>query len=193
VLTINFHNTDSTNILLNLAVNLTLLTTIGLAALFDIKERRIPNWVILFGLIAGLVLGAFRGGTHFIFNVSGFFAGILALMIPFAFGWMGAGDVKMFAAMGALIGYKPLPRVFFYSCLVAGVIALIAMGLGQARQISFKNFWNDCKFMFLTLGIRLPNNKRIDSGSYSVPWGVAIGAGTIMAYYVDPSGSWAGF
>ena len=179
--------------MLNLALNLTLLATVGLAALFDIKDRRIPNWIILFGLTGGLVLGAFQGSTQFIFNVSGFFAGILALMIPFAFGWMGAGDVKIFAAMGALIGYKPLPRVFFYSCLVAGIIALIAMGLSQARQISFKNFWNDCKFMFLTLGIRLPNNKRIDSGSYSVPWGVAIGAGTIMAYYIDPSGSWAGF
>jgi prepilin peptidase CpaA len=178
---------------LNPVLNFTLVTTVSLAAWFDIKERRIPNWINLFGLIAGLFLGAFQSSTQFIFNLTGFFAGILALMIPFAFGWMGAGDVKFFAAVGALLGYKTLPRVFFYSCIVAGIIALIAMGLGQARQISFKNFWNDCKFMFLTLGIRLPNNKRIDSGSYSVPWGVAIGAGTIMAYYVDPSGSWAGF
>jgi prepilin peptidase CpaA len=178
---------------LNLALNFTLLAIVSLAALFDMKERRIPNWIILFGLIAGLVLGAFQSGTQFIFSVSGFVVGILALMIPFAFGWMGAGDVKLFAVMGALIGYKPLPRVFFYSCIVAGIIALIAMALGQARQISFKHFWIDCKFMFLSLPAGLPNSALRDSGGYSVPWGVAIGAGTIMAYYVDPSGRWAGF
>jgi prepilin peptidase CpaA len=178
---------------LNVALNLWLLTIIGLAALFDIRERRIPNWVILFGLIGGLVFGAFQSSTQFLFSVTGFVAGILALMIPFAFGWMGAGDVKFFAAVGALLGYKTLPRIFFYSCIVAAVIALIAMALGQVRQISFKHFWNDCKFMFLSLRIGLLNSTAVNSGRYSVPWGVAIGAGTIMAYYLDPSGTWAGF
>ena len=179
--------------MLNLALNFTLLATAGLAALFDVRERRIPNWVILFALIVGLLLGAFQSSTQFIFSVTGFVAGILALMIPFAFGWMGAGDVKFFAAVGALLGYKTLPRVFFYSCIVAGIIALIAMALGQARQISFKHFWTDCKFMLLSLRIGLPNSTALDSSRYSVPWGLAIGAGTIMAYYFDPAGTWAGF
>ena len=178
---------------MNLVLNLTLLATIGLAALFDIRERRIPNWIILFGLIAGLVLGAFQSSTQFVFNTTGFFVGILALMIPFAFGWMGAGDVKLFAVTGALLGYKTLPRVFFYSCIIAGIIALVALALGQARQISLKHFWIDCKLMFLSLPAGLPSSTPRDSGVYSVPWGVAIGAGTIMAYYVDPSGRWAGF
>jgi prepilin peptidase CpaA len=155
-----------------------LFAVIGGAAFFDIKERRIPNWIILFALTVGLLLGAFQSSTQFIFSVTGFGAGILALTIPFALGWMGAGDVKFFAAVGALLGYKTLPRIFFYSCIVAGVLALIAMALGQIRQISFKH---------------LLNSTAVNSGRYSVPWGVAIGAGTIMAYYLDPSGTWAGF
>jgi prepilin peptidase CpaA len=178
---------------MDLVLDLTLLAVIVGAAFFDVKERRIPNWIILFALIVGLLLGAFQSSTQFIFSVTGFVAGILALMIPFAFGWMGAGDVKFFAAVGALLGYKTLPRVFFYSCIVAGIIALIAMALGQARQISFKHFWTDCKFMLLSLRIGVLNSKTLDLGRYSVPWGVAIGAGTIMAYYLDPSGTWAGF
>ena len=124
---------------------------------------------------------------------AGFLAGISALMVPFAFGWMGAGDVKFFAAIGALLGYKTLPRVFFYSCIIAGLLALLAMALGQARQISFKHFWIDCKLMLLSLYAGLPKSTLRDSSVYSVPWGVAIGAGTIMAYYFDPSGRWAGF
>lgn len=178
---------------MDLALNLTLLIIIVAAAFFDIKERRIPNWIILLGLIAGLALGALQSSTQLIFNVVGFFAGIMALMIPFGFGWMGAGDVKLFAAVGALVGYKALPRVFFYSCIVAGTIALIALALRRAREMSFKYFWADCKFMLLTLGTRLPESTPLDSGAYSVPWGVAIGAGTIMAYYFDPTGTWAGF
>ena len=178
---------------MDLVLNLTLLAFIIGAALFDVKERRIPNWIILFGLIAGLVLGIFQGITQLMFSVIGFVVGILVLMVPFAFGWMGAGDVKFFAAVGALLGYKTLPRVLFYSCIVAGIIALIAMALGQARQISFKHFWTDCKFMLLSLRIGVLNSKTLDLGRYSVPWGVAIGAGTIMAYYFDPSGMWAGF
>ena len=179
--------------LLDLALNLTLFVTVGLAALFDIKERRIPNWIVLFGLVAGLVLGAIQGGAHLMSSGAGFLTGIFALTVPFAVGWMGAGDVKFFAAVGALLGYTTLPRVFFYSCIIAGVVALMAMALGQTRQMSFKHFWIDCKFMFLSLHGGLPNSTLRDSGAYSVPWGVAIGAGTIMAYYFDPSGRWAGF
>jgi prepilin peptidase CpaA len=178
---------------MEVVLNLTLFAIIIVAAFFDIKERRIPNWVILFGLIGGIVLSALQGSTHLIFSIAGFCLGIIALLIPFAFSWMGAGDVKLFATVGALLGYTWLPRVFFYSCLGAGMLALLALALGQARQMSFKHFWTDCKFMFLTMRIGLPKQTTLESGAYSVPWGVAIGAGTIMAYYFDPSGTWAGF
>jgi hypothetical protein len=47
--------------------------------------------------------------------------------------------------------------------------------------------------MFLTMRIGLPKRTLLQAGAYSVPWGVAIGAGTIIAYYVDPLGRWAGF
>jgi prepilin peptidase CpaA len=178
---------------LNLTLNLSLLTIIGLGALFDIRERRIPNWIILLGITSGVILGGLQDSAHLIVAVAGFFAGILALMIPFAFGWMGAGDVKFFAAVGAFLGYKTLPRVFFYSCIVAGIIALTAMALGQARQSSFKQFLVECKYMLFLLPAGIPGSTLRESGVYSVPWGVAIGAGTIIAYYVDPLGRWAGF
>ena len=177
---------------MDIVLDLPLLAFISVAAFFDIKERRIPNWIILFGLISGVVLGALQGSTELVLSVVGFFVGITALLVPFAFGWMGAGDVKLFAAIGALLGYTTLPRVFFYSCLVAGIIALLALALGHARQISFKSFWTDFKFTILTRA-GLPKITPRGSGAYYVPWGVAIAAGTIMAYYLDPTGTWAGF
>ncbi len=54
----------------------------------------------------------------------GIVVGIAVLILPFALGWIGAGDVKFFGVVGALLGVSWLPRVFFYSALVAGVIAI---------------------------------------------------------------------
>jgi prepilin peptidase CpaA len=178
---------------MDIALNFTLFAILSLAAFFDIKQRRIPNWVVLVGFTGGVVLSALQGSTQLIFSVAGFFIGIVALLIPFAFGWMGAGDVKLFAAVGSLLGYPRLPRVFFYSCLVAGSIALLALALGYAQQVSFKSVWTDCKFIFLTARTGLPKRIALESNAFSVPWGVAIGAGTIMAYYIDSTGTWAGF
>jgi prepilin peptidase CpaA len=180
---------------MDVVLNLALFALISLAAYFDIRERRIPNWLILFGFIGGVLLGALQGSTQLVVSVASFFVGIVALLIPFAFGWMGAGDVKLFAAIGALLGYSRLPRVLFYSSLVAGSIALLALASGYARQLSFRNFWTDCKFIFLTVPTALPKSIPLESSAsaYSVPWGAAIGAGTIMAYYIDSTGTWAGF
>jgi prepilin peptidase CpaA len=114
---------------MDVILDFTLFAIISLAAFFDIKERRIPNWVILVGFGAGVVLSALQGSTQLMFSVAGLVVGIVALLGPFAFGWMGAGDVKLFAAVGALLGYTRLPRVFFYSCLVAGSIALLVLAL----------------------------------------------------------------
>lgn len=175
------------------AIGATLLTVISIAAFFDIRERRIPNWVVLFALLSGVVLALFQGSTQLVAAIIGFVAGILVLIFPFAMGWLGAGDVKLFAAMGVLLGYQALPRILFYSCLVAGMIALVALALGYAREVSFRKFWTDCKYLVLTARIGVPRPAPLKPCAYSVPWAVAIGAGTIMAYYFDPLGEWAGF
>jgi hypothetical protein len=36
-------------------------------------------------------------------------------------------------------------------------------------------------------------NARAGTNRQGVPWGVGIGLGTVVAYYLDPMGRWAGF
>ena len=125
----------------------------------------------------------------------GFLVGIAVLIVPFALGWIGAGDVKFFGVIGGLLGVSWLPRVFFYSALVAGAIALGYIAFGLATFSRFKALWLDIKTAVLSLGHVLPDPVPVrtkESGG-SVPWGVAFAAGTIIAYYGDPSGRWAGF
>lgn len=167
----------------------------GLSAFFDLRLRRIPNWLIGFGLLSGITLNAIQGSAQLVGSVVGFAVGVAVLVLPFAFGWMGAGDVKFFGVVGALLGVSLLPRVFFYSALVAGVIAFGYLAVGLAKLTRFKAFWLDVKTAVLSLGYVLPDPVyvRTRESHGSVPWGVAFAAGTIIAYYIDRTGRWAGF
>lgn len=166
----------------------------GLSAFFDLRIRRIPNWLIALGLFSGVALNAAQGYGYLLASVSGFVVGIAILILPFAMGWMGAGDVKFFGVIGALMGVSLLPRVFFYSALIAGIIALGYTAIGLANLARLKTLWNDTKAAILTFGKILPDPVQIRShGRASVPWGVAFAIGAIIAYYVDPTGQWAGF
>ena len=166
-----------------------------LSAFFDLKIRRIPNWLIAIGLSCGVVLNAFQGFHYLIQSLLGIVVGIAVLILPFALGWIGAGDVKYFGVVGALLGVSWLPRVFFYWAFVAGLIAIAYLAIGLASFSRFKEFWLDFKTAVLSMGSVLPDPVRIKTSvrGDSVPWGVAFAAGTLIAYYVDPSGQWAGF
>jgi prepilin peptidase CpaA len=167
----------------------------GLSAFFDLRIRKIPNWLILLGLLCGLVLNGFQGSSYLLASVMGFVVGIFVLVLPFALGWVGAGDVKYFGVVGALLGVSWLPRVFFYSALVAGLIAAAYMFTGLARCSRFKELWLDFKNMVVSGGQVLPASvsARTSESDMSVPWGVAFAAGTILAYYFDSTGKWASF
>ena len=171
-----------------------LLVTV-LSVFFDLTVRRIPNWIIAFGLAGGLLLNASQGFAQFSYSLLGFLAGITIFIVPFAFGWMGAGDVKYFGVVGALLGVEWLPRVLFYSIVAAGVLAVGSVAVGRFNVGFFQNAWIECKLAVFSFGRVLPDSigKRTAKGADSVPWGVAIGAGTLVAYYIDPTGRWAGF
>jgi prepilin peptidase CpaA len=171
-----------------------LLVTV-VSVFFDLTVRRIPNWIIAFGLAGGFLLNAAQGFSQFSHSLLGFIGGIAVFIVPFALGWMGAGDVKYFGVVGALLGVGWLPRVLFYSIVAAGVLAIACVAVGRFNSGWFKSAWIDCKLVLLSFGRVLPDSisKRTAKGADSVPWGVAIGAGTLVAYYVDPTGRWAGF
>lgn len=165
----------------------------ALAAFFDYRFRRIPNWLIVAGLLLGMIINGYLGASQLLYSVLGFVVGVGVLFIPFALGWIGAGDVKYLGVVGAILGVGWLPRVFFYSAIAAGLITVFCLATGAVRQVDFRTFFTELKIAFLSLGRVLPqaiSNRRRDGG---VPWGVAFAAGTIFAYYVDHTGSWAGF
>ena len=75
------------------------------AAIFDVQQRRIPNWLTYPGIIAGLLLRGFLFGWRGLGSaVEGFLllGGIMFLF--YVVRAMGAGDVKLMAAVGSFVG-----------------------------------------------------------------------------------------
>lgn len=167
----------------------------SVSVFYDLTFRKIPNWLIGLGLASGMTMGALDGWLPFVSSAAGFIVGIAVLMLPFAMGWIGAGDVKFFGVVGCLLGTSLLPRVFLYSSLVAGVIAVAYLISGKTRFFSFKQFWLDVRIALVSFGRVVPSPVRdkISQKDESVPWGVAFAVGMLIAYYIDPKGQWAGF
>ena len=106
--------------------NITLLLVSFLGAIYDLKARRVPNWLTLgtfiLVLLYNLILFNWNG---LLISLSGFFVGILLLLIPYLMGGMGAGDVKLLGTLGALTSYKSVISIFLYSAICGLVLGII--------------------------------------------------------------------
>ena len=175
--------------------DLSIITFLFLAVFFDLSVRKIPNWLILGGLLAAGLVNASHG-THALFSsLLGFIASIGVLLVPFALRWLGAGDVKAFGVVGALLGPASLPLVAFYTALAAGLIGIGYMVVNQLHLQGFKGMWTDFRLAIASFGHILPEHFRTNQAKqrHYMPWAVSLGTGTIIAYYLDPQGRWAGF
>jgi prepilin peptidase CpaA len=95
------------------------------ATVVDIRSRRIPN--LLTATMAGVGVGlAATGlsGVSLVASGAGFVLGV-ALMLPgFWLGATGAGDVKLMAAVGAIVGPALVVSAFLFTAIAGGVLAL---------------------------------------------------------------------
>ncbi len=110
----------------NFLVAATVAVGAGTAAAIDLWTRRVPNPLTLLLASIGLLFAAFGIGSVSIgASIAGAALG-LALMLPgHLFGATGAGDVKLFAAVGTLVGPSHIATAFLYTALAGGGIALI--------------------------------------------------------------------
>ncbi|HKJ34304.1 MAG TPA: prepilin peptidase [Balneolales bacterium] len=97
-------------------------------AIIDLRSRKIPNLItfptIVFGLIYFSITSGWKG---FLFSLEGLALGIAIFSIPYLMGVMGAGDVKLMGAVGAIIGPKGVFIAFLYTAIAGGFYALIIL------------------------------------------------------------------
>ena len=157
-----------------------LVGLVVLAAIYDWRYRRIPNWLTIGGLIAGLVLQATLGaGWVEAVTAIGL---ALAIYVPL---WLlravGAGDVKLMAAIGAFPGPREWLAIFLITAVLGGIVALIVVLCKRRLGQTLRNVgW------ILSQGVRLraPHRDRpeldvADPRAITLPRGVIIAASTL--------------
>ncbi|MBD2865144.1 A24 family peptidase [Paenibacillus oceani] len=108
----------------------------GLAALIlvsfyhDVKQSKIPNRYTVAGIAAGVGYHAATGGWDGLAgSLFGFAAGFGIMLALYLFGAVGAGDVKLFGAIGAMAGGEFVINGALNSILFAAVIGLVLIAV----------------------------------------------------------------
>jgi prepilin peptidase CpaA len=117
-----------------------LLAWAAALAVLDWRQRRLPNQLLLSGLIIGGIhvtaYGTMPYGTSLLDGATTAPLAIALLWPLYRMGWMGAGDVKLCATIGWLGGYQTLASVFLIGSVIAGLLALAILSPGLARHLS---------------------------------------------------------
>jgi len=165
------------------AIEVILICLVAQAALTDLAMRKIPNVLILSGLMLALILHLLSGqpGAPVSQWLAGAFAGFFLFLPLYLLRGMAAGDVKLMAMVGAFTGPWQALQIAGLSVLVGGVIALLMLLFSGRWQDSARNLKLICKPLLLRLlGVPLlPVPLPPQASVGGIPYGVAIALGTV--------------
>jgi prepilin peptidase CpaA len=114
------------NLFDNLEISLALLALVSAAAISDLRTRKIPNRLLLTGLLIGLVLSLMtRGIEGLVSSLAGFGLGFILLLPGYLLRFTGAGDVKLLATLGVFTGPGMLLHIFLASILTGALFVLL--------------------------------------------------------------------
>jgi prepilin peptidase CpaA len=158
------------------------LLLVTFAAALDWRTRRIPNWLVATALVAALpaqwmLYGAADGlGIWF----AGWLVGGLIFLPGYMVRVVGAGDVKLMAAVGAWFGMTGAIETAMIACAIGGVWALAAMLLKRRMKDGLSNTYS--MLLSVTGGWRQVVQQGAAMRVLSVgrlPFGVAIALGAV--------------
>jgi prepilin peptidase CpaA len=147
-------------------------------AFCDVRTRHIPNWLTGAGLLAGLVLHLWLGGWRALGEAA--LGGLLAgsvFMVFYLAGGMGAGDVKLIAAVCCLAGLGAIAEILLGTALFGGLFA-VALALFHHRLQSTLTNVGRLVVHHGSSGLRPhPDLNLTQPGTLRLPYGLAIAAG----------------
>jgi len=165
----------------SLAPDICLVVVLGASAITDLRTGRIFNTITYPAIALGLVAPILGFGPGPSSAAIGCLVGGGALYLLFACGWMGGGDVKLMAAVGALRGYPFILHAMFYSVFVGGVAAaLMLIWRGHTREVI-----GDLAVVVRRLTGFGDASAPIPARGGALPFGVAIGVGTLAALILE--------
>jgi prepilin peptidase CpaA len=164
-----------------------------IAAVMDVWKFKVYNALTMPLLLTGLVYHVIAGGMHgFLGSMAGILSGFAVLFVVYTMGGVGAGDVKLMAAVGAWLGMPLTLYVFVASALASGIYAVVLILLWGSLRETWINL-QVVLFRMMALGHHLGADvhlegeiKRADRRRRLVPFGamVAVGFAAILAWCI---------
>lgn len=157
---------------------LLLAAVLGTAVVTDLRSSRIPNWLTFSTMGIGILIQAWIGGlTGALSSLAGCFLGMGLFLLPYACRAIGAGDVKLVAAIGSILGPAAVVSVAALSVLAGGIYALSVMSyqwgiLATSRKLACATYGT------------LASGRLSGAGDFHLPYrlryGLAIAVGTLL-------------
>ena len=169
----------------------------GIAVWFDYRERRIPNQLVFTGMIAGLAIGMISGGVKGLaWSALGLLAGIGILFVPFTMGGIGAGDVKLLGAIGAILGARGALISMLYGAIAGGLMSVIVLAMhGRLKLFLILILAWLARFIGYVLPGGIGRSLRtvqhpeslapLPKSGLAVPYSIAIAIGLVIAVIAD--------
>jgi prepilin peptidase CpaA len=147
---------------------------------YDVRYRRIPNMLVLSLLIGGLTINISFGGLNgALTSLEGLALAFLPMLLIHMFGAMGAGDVKLFGAVGSVIGVSMVPMTFVVVVMLGAVLAIYTM---LRSGTIFSTLHGVLRiFVGIMPGWEMPRFAIPPDRKHTIPYGVAIMLGSLIA------------
>jgi prepilin peptidase CpaA len=160
------------------------LIVLAVATFTDLRSRRIPNWLVLPFLVAGIAVSGWLHGWNGIGqSFAGMGLGALLLGVLCLMGGMGMGDAKLCAAIGAWIGPSQLVVALVVTGFAGGLMALCWAIAGGFLGELFTNT-GDLVFGLKKRGLKPHPELVLDNPlARKMPYAPAIAIGTLVSFF----------
>jgi prepilin peptidase CpaA len=168
----------------SIVASVLLVVVLVVASWTDVTARRIPNWLTVSGIVAGLGVRAWVGLAPLGSGALGLAVACFLALPFFATGVVGGGDAKLLMAVGAFMGPADIAWASLVIAVVGGLVALIE----AARRRVLVPTLASCGLLivsWVTLGRRGrgPARMMLAGERLTVPYGVAIAAGSLLWWF----------
>ena len=150
---------------------------------YDVRYRRIPNVLVLATLVAGISINiGFSGWQGLLSSVQGFALAFVPMLLMHIFGALGAGDVKLFGAVGAVLGVSLVPLAFVVVVMLGAVLAVYTMLRAGTVLTTLHGVMRI--FVGILPGWEMPRFAMSPNRRHTIPYGVAIMLGSLISVAV---------
>ena len=163
-----------------------LLPTLLLSAsTLDILYSRIPNILTFSFMAGGLAYHSYTSGLDgFILSLAGLVLGIMLLLTFYLIGGMGAGDVKLMGAVGAVLGPKTVLNAFLFTGIIGGIYAVVIILFRFEASKKLLNRIMVTLRALLSTGNFIPIPAAEDEKPPKLCYGIAIAIGALVTIWL---------